>query len=278
MLKFVTMCFFVILFHNSKSTMEESKGSSTSTGGFLDDADFPRSRIYVSTRKPQESKKYTFQTKEGSFHFFLALNSGANYSQEIISNCKGSLSCFNCSKPIEKQIYFYPTEYTKIGEFLCSPIPHCRPGCCLRSVQDHQNNYDLLSNFYLMYGSNVVCAPPRFLLYVPGGLTHEKYHHTLDDNLVVQEETSIVRSYLAPVYVSCTFLKGHQLVKDVISLIEELSIESKTSVGPSRSRDNSKLNVVELPTKDLFKTKLSETFTIDPSSYRQPVVPSIDNM
>jgi hypothetical protein len=69
-------------------------------------------------------------------------------------------------------------------------------------------------------------------------------------------------------YTSCTFLKGHQLVKDVVALIGELSMESKTSVGPTRNRDNSKLNVVELPTNDLFKTYLSDTFSIDSASYR----------
>jgi hypothetical protein len=90
----------------------------------------------------------------------------------------------------------------------------------------------------------------------------------VDDHLVVQEETSTVRSFLAPVYLSCTLLKNHQLVKDVVSLIEEMSIESKTSIGPSRSRDNSQLHVVELSTPNLFDSSISEMFKVDPASYR----------
>jgi hypothetical protein len=76
-----------------------------------------------------------------------------------------------CSKPMQKKIFFYQTKSSKIGDFLCLPRctrPHCLTGCGLKSVQDHPNNYDLSSKIY--YGSDAVCAPPRFLLYVPGGL------------------------------------------------------------------------------------------------------------
>jgi hypothetical protein len=249
--------------------MEETKVGPDTTGGFLDDTDFPRSKIYVSTKSGKQKKKYTFQTKEGSFHFYLAFNPGVNYTQEMVSNCQGQLKCYNCAGQIEKQVYFYPHTYTKHAEFVSSPIPHCRPSCVLRTVHDIPNNFDLMGIFYLMYGSTVSCAPPRHLLYVPGGLSHEAYHHTIDDKLVIHEEQgNTVRSYLSPMYTSCTFLKGHQLVKDVVALIGELSMESKTSVGPTRNRDNSKLNVVELPTNDLFKTYLSDTFSIDSASYR----------
>lgn len=250
--------------------MEEVKINSYGVGGYTEDVDFPRSDIYISSKQGDEKKLYTFRTKEGSFHFFLVFNPGTHFTQEEVKDCKGDRLCFNCSQPIVGPIYFYPTEYTKLEEIICSPIPHCRPACALRSVTDIKNNFDLLSNFFLMYGPDISCAPPRMLLYVPGGLTIAQYHSMINDGLIVHEECQIVRSFLAPVYMSCTFLQGHQLVTDVVSLIEEMRIESKTSVGPSRSRDNSKLNVMELPTKDLFNTVLADTFSVDPSSSRRP--------
>lgn len=250
--------------------MQETKATDTSSGGFLKEVRFPRSKIYVSTRSKSRKKKYRFKSKEGSFHFFLRLDAGKNYDQETVLKCRGKYRCLNCSRAIQEAIYFYPIEYTKKAEFVCDPAPHCRSSCALRSAMDTKNNFDLNSIFYLMYGANVVCAPPRRLLYLPGGPSVEEYHKMIDDSMVVNEETKQLRSFIAPVYFSCTFLKNHQLVPDVTSLIEEVTLDTKISVGPSRSRDDSDLTVVELPSRDPFKTRLSETFSIDPASYRQP--------
>ena len=248
--------------------MEETKVTKEKAGGFASVVDIPKSNIYISGNKQETKKKFLCQAKEANFHFFLILNSGQNYTQEMITSCDGSIFCFNCNQSIHGQIYFYPTDFNRFGDPSCVPIPHCRAGCALRSCMDAPNNHDLISNFYLMYGNNVVCAPPRVLLYIPGGLSLKKYHEMMDNCMVVQEERKNIRSFLAPVYISCTMLKDHQLVTDVVSLIEELSIESKISIGPSRSRDNSQMNVVELETPDLFKTPICSMFSVDPASYR----------
>ena len=248
--------------------MEETQATDTKTGGFLNDVVVPRSKIYVSSLKDEKKQQFTYNMANGSTHFYLILRSGQHYTQDLITSCRSRLRCYNCSAPIENQVYFYPSDYTKFSEFICCPIPHCRPGCALRTLQDLPNHHDLLSNFYLMYGAHIICAPPRFLLYTPGGVDLEQYHRMMDTNLVVQDEPPNVRSFLAPTYVSCTFMQGHQLVKDVVTLIEEMSIESRTSVGPSKARDNSGLKVLELRRTDLLSTDLSKTFAIDPSSHR----------
>ena len=248
--------------------MQETKTTESSTGGKLEDVDFPRSDIYVSANINQKKEMFKYHTKEGSFHFFLMLNAGVHYTQEQVEHCNGYYDCYNCGRAIMENVYMYPEEITARSETICSPLPHCRPSCCLRTVEDIPNNHDLKACFFFMYGGNIRCAPPRMLLYIPGRLTLEEYHDTIDNSLVVQQETNIVRSFMAPTFLSCTFLKDHQLVPDVMALIEEMSIESKTAVGPGRTRDNNHVNIVNLSTTDLTKTGLSKTFVIDPSSFR----------
>jgi hypothetical protein len=255
--------------------MQRTPSTQDTSGGHTEEFSFPRSKIYVSSDKEKPNKKYIHKTKEGSFHFFLVFTPGENYTQEGIENCEGTKNCYNCNILIKEKIFFYPIAYTKVGVPVCSPIPHCRPECVLQTIDCVPNNHDLKTNFYMMYGPNYTSAPPRFLLYVPGGLTLEEYHNTIDDNLTIVEEEKGVRSFLAPMYISCTFLKNHQLVKDVISLVEEFSLESKTSIGPSRMRDNSDMEVVDLEPKNLFDTKLSKMFDIDPSSYRRKLNPDV---
>lgn len=247
---------------------EETKEEMFETTGFEREVEIPLSKIYVTQHNADQKQKYTFITKEGSFHFLLLLNAGAHYTQELIDHCGGAYRCYNCCNAIQNKIYFYPTDYTKLGEFMVSPIPHCRAACALRTVIDLPNNFDILSNFHLLYGLNVTCAPPRHLLFIPGGSSSEEYHSMIDDSLVVESDQKMVRSFLAPLFFSCTFLKDHQLVKDVVALIEEFSIENKTSVGLGRTRDNSQMTVIELPTRDLFNSRLTTTFAVDPSSYR----------
>jgi hypothetical protein len=394
--------------------MQETRASENSTGGVLEEVLFPRSTIYVSTNAEKTDTRFTYQTKEGSFHFFLLLNAGSLYTRDLVDRCEGRLCCFNCTRPIVGKVFFFP-EQAAGDKFVCSALPHCRVECAHRTVEDRRTNHDLKTLFYLMHGT-VRCAPSRTLLYMPGKLSVDDYHAALDDqevsgdeselrcyncdgvlsdrivqipqrftkagqpvfgqlphcreacalrtindiphngalkvaffrqfgnqfraapprsllyipnaiglqiyhdlvdrSLVVEIESSSVRAFMAPTFVSTTFLTGHtlapdsqqllqqfepqgatsdsshglrlldsatilgpmyvtctclsnyQLVPDVLALIEEMGIESKTAAGPGRTRDNSKLSVVELTTQDLRKTRLSETFSIDPASSR----------
>ena len=392
--------------------MEQTKTTEHFTGGVLEEVDFPRSTIYVSANKKKKKTRFTCQTKEGCFHFYLLLNAGVHYTQNLIDHCNGRLQCFNCTRPIQTKVYLYPENI--IDDYpICNVLPHCRPECALRTVEDTRENHDLKASFFLMYGlvkcapnrallhmlslagyhamidgqeipedlpeprchncnkliedktpilfpekftksgqsvssklphCRVECAlrtvnniphnavlkvaffrkfgkearaaPHRMLLYIPGHISLDTYHTVIDDNLVVEIETPNIRAFLAltfisktflsghtlapdvlklkeqfkphaatrdmddglrlvnkdtviaPIYLSCTHLKNYQLVPDVIALTEEMGIESKTAAGPGRTRDNSKLSVVELTTQNLTKTSLSQTFAIDPASSR----------
>ena len=255
-------------------------------GEFVD-VDIPRSRIYVSNTK-QELKtnpmsehdendntllqhRYRFQSDIAAIHFHVILMTGKLYTQEQIDCCQGAFHCFNCTRPIEGKMIFYPTQLTIINEFEVNPIPHCRPACAYRSVQDLPTNKNKLLNlFFLMYGPHIVCAPPRFLLFIPGGLTLEEYHQRIDEKyLITVSRQENIRSFFGVMVVSCTLFKNHQLVKDVVAFNDELNMERKSTIGPSRSRDNSNLDIVELSSKPLDQTKISQVFAMDPNSFQR---------
>jgi hypothetical protein len=242
--------------------------------GTYRDVPIPRSNIYVSSNsganKGSVKQKYKFQSDVSSFHFFLVLKTGDLYTQEDIEECKGKYSCHNCHRKIMHKIYFYPEIFNpQTNEATCNPIPHCRTACLYRTVQDMPNNADLLTNLFLMYGHEIICAPERFLLSIPGGLSEEQYHKVIDDNLLIRKEEPYIRSFHAPIYISCTLFKDHQFVPDTVSFIDEMMVERKNAIGPSRIRDNSDLQVLELEPKQLTHTKLSEMFNFEPSSFNR---------
>jgi hypothetical protein len=153
---------------------------------------------------------------------------------------------------------------------MCNPLPHCRLACCRRTVQDIPNNFDLLGAFYLMYGACEGCAPPRMLLFVPGGLTIDEYHQAVDDGLVMAQERPDVRAFISPVHLSCTPLKNHRLMPNSLAMIEDMLVNDKAVIGPPRERSDepASMETCDMPQQDPFKTHLSQVFTIDPSSYR----------
>ena len=165
-------------------------------------------------------------------------------------------------------MYFNPIEFNKFGDPVCNPVPYCRKECGLRACLDTPNNQDLLANFYLMHGTDIYSAPPRVLLFVPGGVSIEKYHGMIDDQLVAKEESSLIRSFVAPIYISCTTLKDHQLVPDVNALIQEMTAENKANLGPSKSRDNTTLNILSLPAQNPCDSSIASIFQRDSASYR----------
>lgn len=241
----------------------------TKTQGSFRNVTVPRSSIYVSEKGVEPVKeKYKFESNVSSFHFFLIMTSGQGYTQEDIKAANGKYSCFNCCKKIMGQIYFYPEKFDpQTNEAACNPTPHCGLPCLYRTVQDISNNTDLLTNLFLMYGQDFVCAPPRFLLFVPGGLTVEEYAQVSQDSLVIQNHESHIRGIFAPVYLSCTLFKDHQLVPDTVAMIDTMEIPDKKTIGPSRTRNNADLKVLELQTKKLMNTNLSQIFEFETASF-----------
>jgi hypothetical protein len=245
--------------------MEDMKETETPEGIFRKTV-FPESKIFVSSgSETRQSFVITTDPPDAVIHFFLIHDAGANYTEDIVKNCQNSFKCFNCNKSIEKQIYFYPQEYTQLGDFICSPIPHCSKPCVLRTISDIPNNSNLLSNFFLMYGPNVNCAPPRECLYLPGGLTLEQYHSM--DEIRIEIDSREVRSFLAPKYYSITMFKNHQLVDESKKIIELLTAETKSSIGPQRSREQNDMTVVVMPSSNNL-SNISSVFALDPMSNR----------
>ena len=239
-------------------------------------APLPRSTIYISSdvaQQPASTPKHRFKTDISKFHFFLILKAGSHYTLDILKECGGQYECHNCRRKIMKQMYFYPEIFlAQIDEPICNIIPHCRTSCIYRTLQDMPNNCDLLINFFLMDGHDIVCAPPRFLLVIPGGYTIEEYHQVIDKGQVIQQEEPLIQSFFAPIYISSTMQSGHQLLDDIVTYIDEMRIQKKSSLGPSRTRDDADHHVVALQTKALTDTPLAQVFNTEPSSFDRPGV------
>lgn len=248
--------------------------------------DIPRSTIYVSTpnnaasvklngeHKTQDHhdmirQRYSIKSDLKMVHFYLILQRGHLYTDAEIENCQGKYRCANCTRPIPGRIYFLPVKLVHpTQEAECEATPYCRDSCVYRAVQDRKANDDLIIVFGLVYGLNVRCAPPRFLLYGPKALTVDEYHQLIDDGLTVQEEDPNIRSFLGPTFVSVSLLgSDHQLVPEVRAFIDAAEVEHTNSVGPSRNRDNSGLEVVAVKPKSLTRTRLAQAFTADQNSF-----------
>jgi hypothetical protein len=235
--------------------------------------DIPRSNIYVSKNSNQEHKKQTkFASSVGNYHFHMILNVCGQFTSEIINACGGLWRCYNCNRNIMGQIYFYPTNQTLMGEYECSIIPHCRTGCVFRTLREIPNNANLLALFALMYGPDVICAPPRYMLYIPGGNTESEYHDFIDNQIVLVADSADIVCFQSPMRISGTMLNKTQMVEESVSYIDELHSENKKTIGPSMKRDNSTLNVIELEPNKLRKSALSKTFDFESTSFDRPAI------
>ena len=164
-----------------------------------------------------EGQSNVFQTA-----FFLVLDTNSTLTQDVVTSCKGRLCCFNCVQPIEGQVYMYPVECdSETGYLVCNPLPHCRPGCALRSVYGSRNVHTLLSLFVLMYGDDVRCSPPRELLFMPGGMSLEEYHGQPPHSVWQVEDGNITRALLAPVYLSHAVMRDYKLAPNARKVIEQ---------------------------------------------------------
>jgi hypothetical protein len=204
-------------------------------------------------------KRFGIQTSKP---YHLTMSSDTMYTDSMIQNCNGRLRCYNCARTITGEIFFYPERFTQTNEFECNPLPHCRPSCARRTVQDISNHFDLLSIFYLMYPREIVCAPPRLLLYLPGGLTIERYHDTIDKNNSLEvEQLTRVRTVLSDVIVSGITLNDYQIEGELLQMVDSLQIEKSTKdVKPSKVQQEnvSHQNVVSVTSVTGSKRKISQ--------------------
>ena len=215
--------------------------------------DEPRSKIYHSSRGSDALCKFETAAHDvQTSHILLVLTSGAHYTQDLISRCTGALRCYNCTQSIDNHVYFYPVEYTKHSEFVCSPLPHCRAACALRTVYDTVDNHNLLTVFVLMYGDSVYAAPPRQLLYVPGGMDTATYHTTIEQHTVMQIEPPNIRSFFAPIYVSSAIMEKYTLRVDSIEQVTRDTNEHRVFIGKGRESETPVHVMDEDATQDLL--------------------------
>lgn len=253
-------------------TVEDRKiNPTTSTLIPPQDLNLPRSKIYVTADQPGPVPVSRFKTPISSYHFLLILQCGNLYTQEDLTEARGRYSCYNCGRAIQGAIYLVPERFNpQTNEPTCRPVPHCRTSCVYRTVQDLPNNGDLLTCLFLMYGHDIVCAPPRFMLFIPGGLTLEQYHAAIDQKLTYEVTEPVIHAFIAPIIVSCTVQHDHQLLPAVVQYIDEVKASKKASIGPLKKSGTPEQVIVPLPPKILSQTLLSQVFPPDPASFGRP--------
>jgi hypothetical protein len=249
------------------------------TGFYKDDIELPLPNIYISPDPSDDSYNKRIQRhsyiSNNSQHFYIVLTVHKHYTDEDIQNCNGKYKCYNCQRNIQKRMYFYPMKQNHQDIMIMNPIPHCRPECVYRTVQDLPNSEHVLSLFFLFYGPDVICAPPRHLLFVPGGFTIEEYHNVIDNNLVVHQEEEGFRMCFSPLFVSCTLFKNHQIPDDIVSFIDEMNQEKKETIGPNKEHlEIDKMNIIPIKKIPLREAYPSTIFQIDPNSFNENGKPS----
>lgn len=266
--------FFLLL----TQTMEEVKHTTSFP---------PHSTIYVSSSSssssssaPPKSSLQSFEIDSdvSEYHFHLIWLPGDHYTTDPneknkinINQCQGKCECM-CGRQIQGRIYFIPLESKPPNGMVCSPVPHCRPGCVLRSIEEGGRNKSfLLTQFYLTYGKDIIMAPPRFMLKTPGGLSLDEYHAKMDQGVILQDHPWQTLPFFAEIYVSSTLFQNHQLVPDVVNFIDQRTEDKKTAMAQARKRDDRTLNIVSLPPKRLDQSRISELFAMDPGSLQRAV-------
>jgi len=232
------------------------------------DGAIPRSKIYVSATPTAASSStdprslFQLDGAQGITHFYLVLSSEL-YTKDLIENCNGRLACFNCTRPIAERVYFFPTRFDEQATFECSQIPHCRSQCMMRTVLTLPNNFDLLTNLFNMYG-DTTAAPPRELLYIPGGVTLDRYHQLIEEGVVMELEPPNVQSFIGPIFMSSAVLRNHQMVESSHQALERLAARNALDITEALS-DVRGPSVVMLPQNNLFEGPLA-LFDVDPST------------
>lgn len=225
--------------------------------------DLPRPVICISEKK-KEKQKITQTFKKRKYHFILLLTCGQNYTRERILQNDFQDACFNCSRRVKGNLYFYPVDYhEKMERFISNPLPHCRPECAKRTMMGKDNNTDCLNFFKLMYG-NVIPAPPRELLYIPGGDSLEEYHKKIDDKIVQETFENYIIPFFANMYVSSTMVgEDFKILKDIHNSMYEYSQINQASL--SQRRPAADRNTVSLSFKDPSNNHLKSIFSLDNS-------------
>lgn len=236
------------------------------TSGWEITASYPQS-VHVTTSTNRMSR-FEFREVESGRPTFFYLVHHSHYTQELIDDCRSRLHCFHCGRAIVGRVRFFPLEFTKQDVPVMDQLPHCRPECAKATCSLRANNMNLISCFHLMYGPNVQCAPPREILYLPNGVSMQRFHEMIDEHLVMdlQQDTN-VKAMMAPVYLSGCIFNNNVIPLEAQSALKSMIHEPPailTHSTQSMERDNSSA-VVELPMHADFST-IAATFTVDEES------------
>jgi hypothetical protein len=116
-----------------------------------------------------------------------------------------------------------------------------------------------------MYG-DMDAAPARELLFLPGGLTLDKYHELTDRHVAIELEPPNVQSFVGPIFLSYSVLSDHQMVASSLQALEKLASQSAVDITQTPPV-NLQSRVVTLPPHNLFQTPLN-MFDADSGSFQ----------
>lgn len=257
----------------TKTAWQDSVANSDAAGSLMNSISTPQTQvqlplppIYVSGKHASHQEKMIYrQSKTHPVAFRLILNPG--YTDDEVNQCQGRYSCMLCDRPIPHRMYFIPKKQLVTKEFVCDPVPYCRVECCFRGMLDTPNNFDLKTVFVMMYGKKIRAAPPRRTLKVKGGFTLDQFHEFIDSLHTMEEEPQHIRAFICPLYLSSSIMEGFQPLTEAQRLMDELHIERKTVMGPSKTRDNEALNIVTLDTKYIDQTPVADSYPLEKSSF-----------
>jgi len=133
-----------------------------------------------------------------------------------LSSGPSVMYCYNCGGLITGKPYTRPRTRQIGGVFGCDQVPCCRPGCLLRVCYD-EGDTNSLGYFREIYGNEIVCAPPRALLYIRGGMDLKTYHGCMDAKKHIIEEPPNIRTAFLPTIVTTVYVEEYTMLGDAVT-------------------------------------------------------------
>jgi hypothetical protein len=159
------------------------------------------------------------------------------------------VKCYNCGVDVTGKYYTRPHTRQRGGTFVCDPIPCCRPGCLLRVCYE-SGDKNSLRYFKEMYGRDVTCAPPRSLLFIPGGMDINAYHQAMDRKKDIIVESNEVRTVYLPTVVTTLYIEDYKKLGDTMN--DNVNTHSSTSEKTQKSH-----YTLDIPTSTIQNQCLS---------------------
>jgi hypothetical protein len=101
-------------------------------------------------------------------------------------------------------------------------------------------------------------------------MTIEQYHEAMDRNAVYETVDPLIHTFIAPLMLSCSVQKDHQLLPNAVNYIDAIRATKTAAIGSVNKPSTVEEKIVTISHTPLTETRLSSVFYAEPSSFNRP--------